>query len=85
MARVFFLKDRLDRETLERLHLRAGLSYVEIAERFGTRSSNIIKLMDEYGIPRRVRRARRTGIKESQVDVSGHDRPLIDACDLPIE
>jgi hypothetical protein len=61
MARMFFLKDRLDKETLECLHLRHGLSYVEIAERFGTRSGNITKLMDEYGIPRRIKRARRTG------------------------
>jgi hypothetical protein len=59
MARMFFLRDRLDKETLERLHLRAGLSYVEIAERFGTRSGNVIKLMDEYGIPRRVKRVRK--------------------------
>ena len=58
MARFFFLKDRLDRETLERLYNQAGLSYVEIAERFGTRSSNVIRLMDEYGIERHRRRAR---------------------------
>lgn len=56
---MFFLKDRLDKETLQRLHVRDGLSYVEIAERFGTRSDNVIKLMDQYGIERRIRRARK--------------------------
>jgi transposase len=63
---MFFLKDRLDKETLERLHVRDGLSYAEIAERFGTRSGNVTKLMEEYGIPRRIKRARRTGSSEAK-------------------
>lgn len=58
MSRFFFLRERLDRETLERLYHGAGLTYVEIAERFGTRSGNVIKLMDDYGIPRRKRQGR---------------------------
>ena len=59
MARFFFLKERLDRETLTRLYHQAGLTYAEIAERFGTRSANVIKLMDDYGIERRRRRSRK--------------------------
>jgi hypothetical protein len=59
MVRFFPLKERLDKTTLERLYHRAGLSYAEIAERYGTRSANVIKLMDEFGVPRRKRRSRR--------------------------
>lgn len=58
MAR-FFLKERLDKETLVRLYCDVGLSYGEIAERFGTRSQSVIKLMDEYDIPRRTRAPRK--------------------------
>ena len=59
MARVFFLRERLDKETLDRLYHDVGLSYFEIAERFGTRSANVIKLMDQYGIQRRTRCSRK--------------------------
>lgn len=59
MARFLFLKERLDKQTLQRLYHQSGLSYVEIGERFGTRSANVIKLMDEYRIPRRTRSPRK--------------------------
>jgi transcriptional regulator of aromatic amino acid metabolism len=57
MPRSPSLKERLDRATLEKLYNQAGLSTVQLAQRFGTSSPQILKLMDEYGIPRRSRGA----------------------------
>jgi hypothetical protein len=47
------LRDRLDKATLEKLYNEHGLSTVEIAQRFGSHSPNVIVLMEKYGIPRR--------------------------------
>jgi hypothetical protein len=52
------LKERLDKVTLEKLYNQSGLSTVQIASRYGTQTSRILKLMQEYGIPRRSRGAR---------------------------
>ena len=49
------LKERLDKPTLDKLYNTHGLSTVQIAERFCTRSPQILKLMSEYGIERRSR------------------------------
>jgi hypothetical protein len=49
------LKERLDKVTLDKLYNTHGLSTVQIADRFGTRSPQILKLMSEYGIERRSR------------------------------
>ena len=57
MLRGPTLKERLDRPTLVRLYEFTGLSSVEIAERYGVKPSTILKLMAEYGIPRRWRGA----------------------------
>ena len=51
------LRDRLDQAKLEKLYVGAKLTTTVIAERFGTRASNIRRLMDDYGMPRRTRRA----------------------------
>jgi hypothetical protein len=51
------LKQRLNRASLEKLYKRDGLSTVQIGARYGARPSNVLKLMEEYGIPRRSRRA----------------------------
>ena len=53
------LEYRLDKATLEKLYNEQGLSTVQIAERFGSASSNVIVLMEKYGIPRRSRGARK--------------------------
>ena len=53
MPRGPSLKDRLDKPTLERLYNGAGLSTVQIATRYGCSSPAVLKLMDEYEIPRR--------------------------------
>ena len=55
MPRGPTLKERLDKPTLEKLYERDGLSTVQIGSRFGAQSSNVLKLMDEYGISRRSR------------------------------
>ena len=47
------LRDRIDAETLRKLYWEHGLSTKEIAERYGSYSSNIIELMHKYGIARR--------------------------------
>ena len=57
MPRGPSLKERLDKPTLVKLYEVSGLSTVQIAERYGAKSPNILKLMDEYGIPRRSRGA----------------------------
>jgi len=53
MPRKAPLRDRIDKATLKRLYHAERLSTVEIAERFGSYSSNVIVLMEKYGIPRR--------------------------------
>jgi hypothetical protein len=47
------LRERLDRETLEKLYHQQGLTTVQIAKRYGSFSSNVLVLMEKYGIPRR--------------------------------
>lgn len=54
------LKERLNRPTLENLCHRHELSTAQIGARYGVRSPQILKLMDEYGIPRRSRGAGKT-------------------------
>jgi len=60
MARGPSLKERLDKATLERLYNQSGLSTMQIAQRYGSHSPAVLKLMDEYGIPRRSRGAGET-------------------------
>jgi hypothetical protein len=60
MPRGPSLRDRLDKGTLEKLYNQSGLSTVQIASRYGSNSPAILKLMDEYGIPRRSRGAGKT-------------------------
>jgi hypothetical protein len=60
MARGPSLKERLDKATLESLYHQSGLSTVQIAKRYGSHSPAVLKLMDEYGIPRRSRGAGKT-------------------------
>jgi hypothetical protein len=60
MPRGPSLKERLDKPTLLRLYEASRLSTVQIAERFGVKSPQILKLMDEYEIPRRSRGAGKT-------------------------
>jgi hypothetical protein len=57
MPRGPTLKDRLDKATLEKLYNQAGMSTVQIADRYGTKSPVILRIMEEYGIPRRSRGA----------------------------
>lgn len=47
------LRNRIDKATLEKLYLEQGLTTGQIAERFGSFSSNVLVLMQKYGIPRR--------------------------------
>jgi hypothetical protein len=56
MPRGPTLRERLDKASLERLYA-SGMSTVDIAERYGTRSPSILKLMADYGIARRSRGA----------------------------
>jgi DNA-binding transcriptional regulator LsrR (DeoR family) len=49
------LRERLDQETLQRLYWEQGLTTKEIAERYGSFSSNVLVLMGKYEIPRRDR------------------------------
>lgn len=51
------LRDRLDKATLEKLYNQCGLSTVQIADRYGTNSPSILRLMNAYGIERRSRGA----------------------------
>jgi hypothetical protein len=60
MPRGPSLRERLDKATLEKLYIRSGLSTVQIGSRYGSKSPAILKLMDEYGIPRRSRGAGKT-------------------------
>ena len=54
------LRLRLDKETLEKLYNEQRLSTVTIAERFQSFSPAVLRLMKEYGIPRRSRGAGKT-------------------------
>ena len=47
------LRERIDRETLHKLYWGQRLNTKQIAERYGSSSSNVIVLMKKYGIPRR--------------------------------
>lgn len=47
------LGERLDKATLEQLYHEDGLTSLQIAERYGSFSSNVLVLMEKYGIPRR--------------------------------
>lgn len=49
----FILRDSLDRDRLEKLYLRDGLSMVQIGKRFGVSATAVCRLLDEYDIPRR--------------------------------
>ena len=53
MPRGPSLKERLDKSTLDKLYNESGLSTVQIASRYGSNSPSVLKLMKEYGIPRR--------------------------------
>ena len=55
MPRAAPLEYRLDKATLEKLYNEQGLSTIQIAERYGSYSSNVIVLMEKYGISRRPR------------------------------
>lgn len=60
MPRGPSLRERLDKQALDKLYTRDGLSTVQIARRFGTQSASVLKLMAEYGIARRSRGAGKT-------------------------
>ena len=60
MPRGPSLRERLDKDMLHKLYTRDGLSSVQIAQRFGTQSPSVLKLMAEYGIERRSRAAGKT-------------------------
>ena len=60
MPRGPSLRERLDKDTLEKLYHEAGLSTVQIAIRYGSNSPAVLKLMDEYGLARRSRWAGKT-------------------------
>jgi hypothetical protein len=47
------LRDRIDKATLHKLYWEHKLTSVQIAERYGSFSSNVLILMKKYGIPRR--------------------------------
>jgi hypothetical protein len=47
------LRERLDKSTLQKLYNEQGLTTVQIADRYGSFSSNVIVLMEKYRIPRR--------------------------------
>ena len=55
MARGPSLRERLDKQTLEKLYNEAGLTTVLIGTRFGATPTQVLKLMREHGIPRRSR------------------------------
>ena len=56
----FKLRDVLDRPKLEKLYLENGLSTVQIGTRYGVSTTAVLKLLDEYDIPRRTRGAGKT-------------------------
>ena len=51
MLRGPALRERLDKTTLERLYVRVGLTTAQIATGYGSHTSTVLKLMDEYRIP----------------------------------
>ena len=60
MTRGTSLRERLNKETLEKLYNQSGLTVTQVAARYGVGHAAIIKLMAEYGMPRRPR-GRRSG------------------------
>jgi hypothetical protein len=61
MPRAAPLRERLDKATLQNLYWQQGLNTKQIAERYGSFSSNVLVLMDKYGIPRRSQGAGKSG------------------------
>jgi len=57
MPRKAPLRDRIDKATLEKLYHQQGLTAGQIAQRYGSFSSNVIVLMQKYKIPRRSKGA----------------------------
>jgi hypothetical protein len=57
MPRGPSLKERLDKPTLEKLYNEHRLSTSQIAERYASHGPSVLRLMEEYGIPRRTRGA----------------------------
>lgn len=53
MGRARPLRERLDKATLQKLYHDQGLTTVQIAERYGSFSSNVLVLMEKYEISRR--------------------------------
>jgi hypothetical protein len=49
------LRDRLDKATLEKRYNEQRLTTAQIGERYGCAWSNVIVLMEKYGLPRRSR------------------------------
>ena len=47
------LRGRLDKQTLERLYWKDGLTAVTIANRYHSHSASVLQLMKRYGIERR--------------------------------
>jgi hypothetical protein len=47
------LRQRLDKATLEKLYHDQGLTSLQIAKRYGSFTSNVLVLMEKYGISRR--------------------------------
>jgi hypothetical protein len=72
------LRERVDKEMLHRLYWDDGLSTKQIAMRLKSYSSNVIALMEKYGIPRRSRggnnRAQKKGAAQTR-----EGRPKFDA------
>ena len=48
------LRDRLDRDKLEKFYVRERMSTRQIGDRFGVGSSSVLALLVEYDIPRRT-------------------------------
>ena len=48
------LRDRLDRDKLEKLYVRERMSTRRIGDRFGVGASSVQALLVEYDIPRRM-------------------------------
>lgn len=60
MPRGPSLQERVEKPTLEKLYNQAGLSTLQIASRYASNSPAVLRLMKEYGIPRRSRGAGKT-------------------------
>lgn len=59
------LRERLGKATLERLYWKDGLNSKQIAERYGSYSSNVLVLMEKYAIPRRSQGSREEALTQS--------------------